>query len=142
MANSLVTAPRRKKSRSVRGGMLAPLVRRIARRRIIRFLSCSNSCRRFRYVRTARGLWPRKDTSRAHRELKDRVRDEDECGTEPVEEGSRSVGAQDVENGLDDTAALLDDLLRRAGGGIRRDGRADRLPGLRWGRNAGQAIAA
>ena len=75
-------------------------------------------------------LWSRKDTSRAHRELKDRVRDEDERGTEPVEEGSGSVGAQDVENSLDDTTALLDDLLCRAGGGVGRDGRADRLPGL------------
>lgn len=131
MANSLVTAPRRKKSRSVRGGMLAPLVRRSARRRMIRFLSCSNSCRWLIRVSTTRVLRSWTGCSLlTHRELKDRVRDEDERGTEPVEKGGGPLGAQDVENGLDDTAAFLDDLLRRAGGGVRRDGRADRLPGL------------
>ena len=134
VAKSLVTAPRRKKSRSVSGGAPAePLVSLSARRRRMRFLSCSNSCGRGSVGVSLNGSGGRHSRrERTHSELEDRVRDENERRAEAVEEGAGAVRAEDVEDRLPDGAALLDDLLgRRAARGVGCDRRAHGLPGLR-----------
>jgi hypothetical protein len=84
-------APRKKKSRSERADA-TPL--RAVRRAMIMFLSCSKSCRPRVSGRAAGG----RDV--AYSKLEDRVGYKDEGGSEAVEEGSRPIRSDNVEDRL------------------------------------------